>query len=152
MEDLFGIVVVIITVVAAMAQKSKQKQARRQAMRPMPVSMAAETPPGPPVPMEEPPDIPQLASEDAYRPAMAPRLQTTMRFAQDTDDLYAGSMNAVTHEGEDPCHPKQVREAPPLMAPMPVEKPGLRLDFSGDNLAQAFVMQEILQRPRGLRK
>lgn len=147
MEDLFGVIMVVIALVAAVAQKSKQKQAKQQRkMRPMPapVAMMPDAAPAPARPAEAPqPDLIQLASAAPQRPAMAPRLQVTPR----TEDLFAGSMNAETHEGEDPCHQAQLRDAPPLLAPMPEEKPGLRLSFSGDSLVQAFVMQEILQRP-----
>lgn len=164
MDDFFGAVVVIIVVVAALAQKAKQGQARKQARRPMPVPMAAGVPdiPAPAArkaPAAEqtmlPPRaaampqeaiLPSRAADLPQRPVMAPRVQPTMDAPEDAAELYAGSMRADTHEGEDPCHPQEERDVP-RMAPVPVETPGLRLNFSGDSLMQALVMQEVLKRP-----
>ena len=154
MEDLFGVIMVVIALVAAVAQKAKKQAKQQSRPRPMPSPVAypaAEPAPAPaPVayPMAEPASGPASAAYMAEpaafrRPAMAPRLQVTPR----TEDLFAGSMHAETHEGEDPCHEAQLQSAPPLLAPMPEEKPGLQLSFSSDSMVQAFVMQEILQRP-----
>lgn len=61
---------------------------------------------------------------------------------------YAGSMLADTHEGEDPCHEDQLRAVPaPVLSPTPEERPGLTLDWNGENMVKAFVMQEVLTRP-----
>lgn len=59
-----------------------------------------------------------------------------------------GSLNFVSTEGKDPCHEDEltlVRE--PVEAPVQATS-GLTFDWSGENLVKAFVMQEVLQRPR----
>lgn len=165
MDDFFGAIVVIIGLVAALAQRAKQGQARKQARRPMPMPMAAGMPdiPVPPAARKAPAAeqimlpplasakaqetmLPPMASAASQRPVMAPRVQPTMDAPEDAAEPYAGSMHAETHEGEDPCHPREERDVP-RMAPVPVETPGLRLNFSGDSLMQALVMQEVLKRP-----
>lgn len=70
---------------------------------------------------------------------------------EEHDAPTSGSLNFVSTEGKDPCHADEltlVRQ--PEEAPAP-ERPGLTLDWSGESLMKAFVMQEVLQRP-GTRK
>ena len=60
-----------------------------------------------------------------------------------------GSLKVTSMEGKDPCHAQQLA---PAQQPRPVvqetqEKPGLQLDWSGENMVKAFVMQEVLTRP-----
>lgn len=61
-----------------------------------------------------------------------------------------GSLGEGSMEGKDPCHEEQL---PTMKAPRPEiqleteETSGLQLDWSGENMARAFVMQEILTRP-----
>lgn len=59
----------------------------------------------------------------------------------------SGSLPETTHEGEHPC---DVHNAAPLAAPSPEpveEQPGLHLDWTGDSMVKAFIMQEVLTRP-----
>lgn len=61
----------------------------------------------------------------------------------------SGSLPDETHEGEHPC---PVHNAAPLAAMEPVmpvaeEKPGLQLNWTGDEMVKAFIMQEVLTRP-----
>lgn len=59
----------------------------------------------------------------------------------------SGSLPETTHEGQHPC---DVHNAAPLAAPepAPVEaQPGLQLDWTGDSMVKAFIIQEVLTRP-----
>ncbi len=58
-----------------------------------------------------------------------------------------GSLPETTHEGEHPC---DMHNAAPLAAPEPApveEQPGLQLDWTGDSMVKAFIMQEVFTRP-----
>lgn len=94
------------------------------------------------------PDLPPAAPE---KPTVAPHVHVT----KETDKLFAGSMNAVSTEGVDPCHEEELQEARARDGETLCTEEtqgGLKLDFSGSGLAQAFVMQEILnRRPCGRR-
>lgn len=74
-----------------------------------------------------------------------------LRVTPHTDDIFNGSMNYQTTEGEDPCHEPQLAPAvhPCELAPQPSApaKAGLRLEWTGDAMVKAVVMQEILTRP-----
>lgn len=59
----------------------------------------------------------------------------------------SGSLPETTHEGEHPC---DVHYAAPLAVPEIApreEQPGLQLDWTGDSVMKAFIMQEVLTRP-----
>ena len=91
----------------------------------------------------------------AEGPREAPRvMQPTVSFSGHDDSVYAGSLNAVTGEGYDPCHDEQMApltaialEEAPAAAPAPAGAP-LGLSFTGGEMARAFVMSEILNRRR----
>jgi len=78
-----------------------------------------------------------------------PRMHVTPH----TEDMFAGSMNANTGEGEDPCHEDELAPAvnpcelsPRMVQPAPATS-GLNLTWTGDAMVKAVVMQEILTRP-----
>ena len=76
---------------------------------------------------------------------LAPTVHTHREPDCDVPDR-SGSLDYNSTEGKDPCHQEQFT---PLTAAVRDEEaqPALRLDFSGGNMLQAFVMQEVLTRP-----
>ena len=95
---------------------------------------------------------PETPAAPAARREIAPRVETRVRVSPHMED-YEGSLHAESTEGIDPCHEEQLSERPaPQLAPMPVEAPGIRLDWTGENMVKAFIMQEVLQRPCDRRK
>lgn len=85
--------------------------------------------------------------------AMGPQVQPRMHVTPHTEDMFAGSMNANTGEGEDPCHEDDLAPAvnpcelsPRQVQPAPATS-GLNLTWTGDAMVKAVVMQEILTRP-----
>ena len=72
----------------------------------------------------------------------------SVRLSGRDDSLYAGSLNAVTGEGEDPCHEEQLQPLTRAEAavPSPEAVPGLRLSWTGSDIVHGFVMGEILKR------
>lgn len=83
------------------------------------------------------------------QPDIAPRVAPHVHVTPHRPDMFAGSMDAETQEGEDPCHEEQLNpvEGTRLMAPIQQEEPGLSLEWTGESMVKAFVMQEVLQRP-----
>lgn len=84
--------------------------------------------------------------ESSFRPTV---LQPTITFTEHDDSVYAGSMNAVTGEGYDPCHDEQL--APLTLAENAVPaaeaaEGGLQLNWTGNEIVRGFVMSEILKR------
>ena len=82
----------------------------------------------------------------SFRPAV---LQPTITFTEHDDSVYAGSMNAVTGEGYDPCHDEQL--APLTLAENEVPaaeaaEGGLQLNWTGNEIVRGIVMSEILKR------
>lgn len=82
-----------------------------------------------------------------------PTVQLRMHVTPHTEDMFAGSMNANTGEGDDPCHEDDLTPAvnpcelsPRAVQPAPATS-GLNLTWTGDAMVKAVVMQEILTRP-----
>lgn len=94
-------------------------------------------------PVKPTPFVPEQPHINVEQPSIAPRVRVTPHLP----DMFAGSMNAKTGEGEDPCHENQLASAAPQIAPVPTERPGLTLNFSGNEMVRAVIMQEVLTRP-----
>lgn len=93
---------------------------------------------------------PQTVPEERMVQEVAqPQVHTHLAAACKEHDA-PGSLGKGSMEGKDPCHEEQL---PPMKAPRPEiqleteETSGLQLDWSGENMVRAFVMQEILTRP-----
>lgn len=157
MDDFLGVVLVIIAVVSAISKNAKKKkkaqEQSRQIQTAVPKMEAVPKDTQKPAPAAEesmlPPETP---AAPAVRQEIAPRVETRVRVSSHMED-YEGSLHAESTEGIDPCHEEQLSERPaPRLAPMPVETPGIRLDWTGENMVKAFIMQEVLQRPCDRRK
>ena len=80
---------------------------------------------------------------------MTPTVHTHLQPDCDTHDApTSGSLNVVSPEGKDPCHQEQLPQRRQSVAEAaPAEQPGLTLDWNGEAMVKAFVMQEVLTRP-----
>ena len=156
--DLFWVLIVVGLIVRAVGnsgKKKEQQQAKRQrqtmeeifgqdAAKPAGVQRTESKPVPRPAEM-----LPPLRQEPA-REAIAPRVHVHTAPACPVDDD-TGSLHYHSTEGVDPCHEEQL---PSMHAPRPepitpnvTEKPGLTLEWNGENMVKAFIMQEVLTRP-----
>ncbi len=120
--------------------RNAQDAARQMSVQDLP----AEEAPGAAVPGEMASGAAPAAADASFRP-----LRPTVRLNQRDDSLYRGSLNAVTGEGDDPCHDEQMAplnlaEAAPET--VPVSAPGLRLTWTPSDVVHGFVVSEILSR------
>ncbi len=86
--------------------------------------------------------------ENAPKQVAQPRIQTRVQVTE-KPQVVLGSMGVDTHEGIHPCdeHEDEMLQGSKPLIPMAVEKPGIQLDWNGDSLVKAFIMQEVLTRP-----
>lgn len=175
MDDVFAAIIVIIAITASLvnaSKKNKGTQAKRKAPSPARAlemqddrQAALEArrrhlqaleekrrqlhAQGIPIKArsQQPAMTPQVsASTQSAHPTMAPRVHVTPH----TKDMFAGSLNAETGEGEDPCHEPELQPQvePCMLAPQnPPPAPSARPAFSPNDMVRAVVMSEILTRP-----
>lgn len=161
-ESLFGFIMVVVAIISAIAKNNKKKteSIRKRAASPNhpsveqtlaewfnapqpAASTAAE--PAPAVMVPDPAPVPKQVAQ--------PRVQTSVA-VKERPAVVVGSMGVDTHEGLHPCddHNDEPMRDPKPLAPVAVEKPGIQLDWNGDNLVKAFIMQEVLTRPADRRR
>ena len=162
--DLFWVLIVVGLIVRAVGnsrKKKEQQQAKRQrqtmeeifgqdAVKPASMQRMETKPVPKPSPAPRPAEmLPPLRQEPA-REAIAPRVHVHTAPACPVDDD-TGSLHYHSTEGVDPCHEEQL---PSMHAPRPepimpnvTEKPGLALEWTGESMVKAFIMQEVLTRP-----
>lgn len=155
MEDLGGLIVVIVGILIAIANGNAKNKKKKQSaaastqtvyqpaipVQPQtaaPVSMASMLPPQPAAP------ITPVAPAARVAPAQ-PLVHEHLEPDCDTHDQ-AGSLGVTSMEGKDPCHKEQLTHSRPVDAAETVQ-PGLTLEWTGDAMVKAFVMQEVLTRP-----
>ena len=157
MDDFLGVVLVIIAVVSAISKNAKKKKKAQEQSRQIWVAVpkmeAVPKDTQKPAPAAEESMLPpEMPAAPVVRQEIAPRVETRVRVSPHMEE-YEGSLHAESTEGVDPCHEEQLSGRPALqLAPMPVETPGIRLDWTGENMVKAFIMQEVLQRPCDRRK
>lgn len=105
-------------------------------------------PRAPASPAVPPADAPPPPAAEAREAPAVREIRPSVGLGGHDDSLYRGSMNAVTGEGYDPCHEEQMEPLSTLEAieHVPVTTPGLRLDWTGDELVRGIVISEILKR------
>ena len=86
--------------------------------------------------------------DDAPQQVAQPRIQARVQVTE-KPRVMVGSMGVDSHEGIHPCddHKDELLQSERPLVAMPVEKPGIQLDWTGENLVKAFIMQEVLTRP-----
>ena len=161
--DLFWVLIVVGLIVRTVgnSRKKKEQLARQQhqamkdafdqqAAKPSGAPRTEPKPAPKPVPVARPAEmLPPLRQEPA-REAIAPRVHVHTAPACPVDDD-TGSLHYHSTEGVDPCHEEQLpsMHAPRLepITPPVTEKPGLTLEWTGESMVKAFIMQEVLTRP-----
>ena len=167
MEDLFAVIMAVLAIVSAiMKSKKKAEKIRKKTAAPnqptLEQSLAEwfnaspqEQSVRPKVEVEK-----QEAAQNAGTAALAqPNIPEEKQVAQprvkarvevrEKPTAVTGSLGEDTHEGLHPCDEHEdepLQDAAPLL-PVPVEEPGIRLEWSGENMVRAFIMQEVLTRP-----
>lgn len=153
--EFFELIWAIIIVVASIAISSAKKKAkeRQRHFQPATVSAAPEAPaPQPAAPKAAAPApaqmLPPLPKAAPVKPA--PMQPTVHAHAADADcetHDAPGSLGVTSMEGRDICHEAQMDDLARTSFAPASEQPGLTLDWSGENMVKAFVMQEVLTRP-----
>jgi hypothetical protein len=141
MEDILGIVIMIIVGAVVSAANKKQKAAKPHNSPTQATWPAQPTPAAQPAPMTTmlPP-----RQEGSTRPASV-SVHAHLDPDCETHDI-AGSLGVTSSEGKDPCHEEQLTARLDAAEPTQ-EAPGLQLDWNGESLVKAFIMQEVLTRP-----
>ena len=158
MDDLLSLLVIVFTVVGMInkSKKKKEQQAKSQkAFQEMPPVTAPQAVP------QQPAAAP-AATMMPPRPAHKPVTPLEAMIEQVVRETKGGSMEGRTDhsahiscEGHDPCHEDQLSPAVrPARAAVQetamaseAESTSLKLNFTGDEMVRAVVMQEILTRP-----
>lgn len=146
MEEFFSFIVVLIGAIVAIVNSSnkKKQQAQKSPYASASVSTAAPKQAAAPAPAEQVSMSAMLPQREEPQTAQ-PTVHTHLDPDCDVHDK-SGSLNFKSAEGKDPCHEEQL---PGTREPLPetAAQPGLSLDWTGDGLVKAFVMQEVLTRP-----
>jgi len=124
------------------ARKGGPNAAPRPPRAPKATMEAPKTSEGPEMPVEGRAADGSDTPWSTIRPTVAPGLRD--------DSLYQGSLNAITGEGEDPCHAEQFTVldlAESAHEPEAVTTPaGLNLNWTADEVTRGFILGEILKR------
>lgn len=81
-------------------------------------------------------------------PARETRLTPTVTVTANDDSIYAGSMNAVTGEGHDPCHEENLtglNTAETIPVHPVTEVHSLPFGWTGSDMVRGIVVSEILK-------
>lgn len=156
MDDLLELLIVVIVAVVGISKKRKKKQ-KTNAAKPIKWESIEKTlnevfeVPAPGKPVQ--PDPMGEKTHEGIHPCDEHDTTPLVQQPVDYQPVPAvGSLGEDTHEGAHLC---DVHNAAPLTdpapvapaMPMPEEQPGLQLDWTGDNMVKAFIMQEVLTRP-----
>ena len=100
-------------------------------------------------------DSPQETPVPAKPTVLESQLKPTISVTVDDDSVYAGSMNAVTGEGYDPCHEEDLAGLNNAEAASPArpagDTPSLPFGWTGSDMVRGIVVSEILNRKKGCR-
>ena len=103
------------------------------------------------------PAAPAEARKETPKPSAAPaepltrdtRLIPTVTVTANDDSIYAGSMNAVTGEGHDPCHEEDLaglNTAEAISVQPIADEHSLPFGWTGNDIVRGIVVSEILNR------
>lgn len=157
LASLIPIIVIGVITVIANAAKNKQKQQQQQPRHPYQPQEASMNAPRPAQPMQPLQPTVQPAPVQVSMADMQPTLQPTVHVhlepdCETHDAPETGSLGAIRTEGTDPCHEGDLAPRPAPEAPAAAPQGRPLLDFSGDAMVRAFVMQEVLTRPGDRRR
>ena len=160
MEDFFPALIIIIGIVGSIvssASKEKKRKAdeerrRAAAARKINVQKApAKAEPHPYAPLSvQPVSVSSLSFGDVPGQLATPTVHPHLQPDCATHDV-PGSLGVTSMEGKDPCHEDELTLERTVATPAKPEG-GLQLEWSGENMVKAFIMQEVLTRPAQRRR
>ncbi len=154
MEELIPVLFIIIGAIASIVSSSKKEKERKEAkerhqaaakarLEAAAKKMQAKSEP-PRVPIQPSVAVP-MSFSDVPGQVIAPTVHAHVQPDCETHDA-PGSLGVASTEGKDPCHEEQLTHARSFAEPAQENAP-LTLEWSGENMVKAFVMQEVLTRP-----
>ena len=150
--EMIWAVIIVVASIAISSAKKKAKERQRH-FQPMTVSAAPQAPaPQPAAPKAAAPApaemLPPLLKAEPVKPAtMQPTIHAHAAALDCKTHDAPGSLGMASMEGRDLCHEEQMNDLVRSSFAPVTEKPGLTLDWSGENMVKAFIMQEVLTRP-----
>ena len=159
MDELFpALLVIVIGIISTISKAAKKQQSRAAVEAHRAAALArtgtAEPAPAPHagVPAMSFGDVPGQVAAPVIKPspALAPTVHPHIQPDCDTHDV-PGSLGVTSMEGKDPCHEDELTLERTVAAPAKPDG-GLQLEWSGENMVKAFIMQEVLTRPAQRRR
>ena len=105
----------------------------------------------PAAPAEDRKETSKPAAAPAEPPARDTRLMPMVTVTANDDSIYAGSMNAVTGEGHDPCHEEDLsglNDAEAVSIHPVADVHSLPFGWTGNDIVRGIVVSEILNRKK----
>ena len=159
MDELFPALLVIVIGIISTISKAAKKQQSRAAVEAHSAAALARTGTAEPAPVPQAVvpamsfgDVPGQVAAPVIKPspALAPTVHPHIQPDCDTHDV-PGSLGVTSMEGKDPCHEDELTLERTVATPAKPEG-GLQLEWSGENMVRAFIMQEVLTRPAQRRR
>ena len=159
MDELFPALLVIVIGIISTISKAAKKQQSRAAVEAHRAAAQARTGTAEPAPIPHAVvpamsfgDVPGQVAAPVIKPspALAPTVHPHIQPDCDTHDV-PGSLGVTSMEGKDPCHEDELTLERTVAAPAKPDG-GLQLEWSGENMVKAFIMQEVLTRPAQRRR
>lgn len=159
MDELFPALLVIVIGIISTISKAAKKQQSRAAVEAHRAAAQARTGTAEPAPVPQAVvpamsfgDVPGQVAAPVIKPspALAPTVHPHIQPDCDTHDV-PGSLGVTSMEGKDPCHEDELTLERTVATPAKPEG-GLQLEWSGENMVKAFIMQEVLTRPAQRRR
>ena len=159
MDELFPALLVIVIGIISTISKASKKQQSRAAVEAHRAAAQARTGTAEPAPVPQAVvpamsfgDVPGQVAAPVIKPspALAPTVHPHIQPDCDTHDV-PGSLGVTSMEGKDPCHEDELTLERTVATPAKPEG-GLQLEWSGENMVKAFIMQEVLTRPAQRRR
>ena len=159
MDELFPALLVIVIGIISTISKAAKKQQSRAAVEAHRAAAQARTGTAEPAPIPHAVvpamsfgDVPGQVAAPVIKPspALAPTVHPHIQPDCDVHDV-PGSLGVTSMEGKDPCHEDELTLERTVATPAKPEG-GLQLEWSGENMVKAFIMQEVLTRPAQRRR
>ena len=145
-EVAFVFIILIGSAISTASKASKRRVAEAAKRSASPVRPASSAPARPhPYASVQPSVMPPMSFSDVPGQVIAPTVHAHVQPDCSTHDQ-PGSLGVTSLEGRDPCHEEQLTHVRSEAEPVQ-EAPALTLDWSGDSMVKAFIMQEVLTRP-----
>ena len=153
MDQSLGFIIMIIIWLCIGLPLSKISQAKRRA-----AAQQRQPAARPDVPQPAPKPAPKTVSVSAAMregPVRESRMVPTVSVTANDDSVYQGSLYAVTGEGFDPCHEKDLKGLDRAASAAPAYPAGdahaLPFGWTGSDIVRGIVVSEILNRKKPYR-